>query len=117
MHKLITTLAIATISCLTVASCSPRKVDVQRSEQIPTIENGKVSLQSCIDPEAFEKLTVGMALTTVTTVLGKGWRTADSNSVNGIEFKTLQWKNCGVLYSVTFKNGVIDSKFMIDGVR
>lgn len=95
-------------------ACSPKP---NTSESIPVVNGTKISAESCISEDAFNQIVIGMTSATVTNALGKGWRTTDSNLIGQYEFKTLQWKSCDTLYSVTFKNDAVDSKFMIGGVR
>ena len=101
------------LAALMLAACNPKV----STETVPVVNGTKISVaESCTTEQAFNQIERGMTSATVINALGKGWRTTYSNSVGQYEFKTLEWKNCGTLFSVTFKNDAVDSKFMIVGV-
>lgn len=114
MKKTSIMLAALMLAALMLAACSPKV----STETVPAVNCTKITVaESCTTELAFNQIERGMASAAVINALGKGWRTTDSNSIGQYEFKTLQWENCGTLFSVTFKNDAVDSKFMIGDVR
>ena len=99
------------IIALLLCGCSPKE-----THQNPTLP--QTAGRGCIQPSTFMALPAyGMSMGEVVGILGQEYVIADSNQFNGVEFKTLQWKDCGNAFSVTFKNGNINSKFMIGGAH
>ena len=102
------------LAALMLTACNPKVP----AETVLVVNSTIISVaESCTTERDFNQIERGMTSTTVINALGKGWRITDSNSIGQYEFKTLQWENCGTLFSVTFKNDAVDSKFMIGGVR
>lgn len=96
------------IMCALLCACTPK----EQSASAP-VSAGR----GCLQPSTFQAIPNDSRIGEVIGVMGDKYTIADSNDVGMFSFKTLQWKDCGNVFSVTFRNDQMNSRFMIGGVQ
>ena len=95
------------LACIALCACTKGQ---------PTVPP-QIGVRGCIDPNVFQGMPKDLRIGEVIGVMGDKYTIADSNDVGMFSFKTLQWKDCGNIFSVTFLNERTNSRFMMGGVQ
>lgn len=96
---------IVVILGLFLTGCKPEPKPLQATLFVPSIE--------CPSPEVFISVSRGESESQVSDKMKIKGVIDSYSKVGNFEFKTLKWQCDSKIYSVTFKNGFVDSKFML----
>ena len=96
---------IVVILGLFLIGCKPEPKPLQATLFVPNIE--------CPSPEVFISIDQGESESQVSDKMKIKGVIVNYSKVGNFEFKTLKYECSSIIYSITFKNGFVDSKFML----
>lgn len=96
---------IVVILGLFLTGCKPEPKPLQATLFAPNIE--------CPSAEVFISINQGESESQVSDKMKIKGSINDYSKVGNFEFKTLKYECGSKIYSITFKNGFVDSKFML----
>ena len=96
---------IVVILGLFLTGCKPEQKPLQATLFVPNIE--------CPSTEVFISINQGESESQVSDKMKIKGSINDYSKVGNFEFKTLKYECGSKIYSITFKNGFVDSKFML----